>query len=220
MKGKKHSEETKKKLSDASSGISWEDRLGEVGAELLREKRKLRRGKPPYQITEEIKKKMSDAKKGEKSVWYGKKHTDETREKISWANSGKKAYWYNKTFSNEHKEKLRNARLNQVRTKFGGVFYNPTACKYFEELEKQNNWNGYYATKNDEVVIAGYSVDYYEPTQNIIIEYDEPHHYTSNGKLKKKDVERQKIIMSNTTAKFYRYNESTGELHEYSLNNL
>lgn len=220
MRGRKHSDSTKQKLSEKAMGVSWEDRLGKDGAKLLREKRKLRKGIAPYKITDETRKKMSDAKLGDKCVWKGKAHSIETRKKMSESNSGKNAVWYGKRFSEEHKQKLREAKLKQVRTKYGGVFFNPSACEYFKNLEKENGWDGYYATKNDEAIIAGYSVDYYEPTQNVIIEYDEPHHYTLSGELKARDRERQKIIMLNSSAKFYRYNEVTGELNEYSYNHL
>lgn len=216
MRGRKHSEFTRQKISEKAKGITWESRLGEDGAESLREKRKLRHGVKPYEMTDEIKEKMSAAKKGKP----GHKHTISTRKKISSANKGKNSYWFNKEFSESHKEKLRLSKLKQVRTKYGGVFYNPRACEYFKKLEEENGWDGYYATKNDEMTIAGYSVDYYEPTQNIIIEYDESHHYTLAGKLKQRDVRRQKLIMSKSSAKFYRYNEVTGELNEYSRDNL
>jgi hypothetical protein len=218
--GRHHSDETKQKLSDINSGKTWEEVHGIDGALRMREQRKLRRGITPYVMSDEIKKKMSDAKLGEKSAWFGKKHSPETKEKISKANSGKNCFWYGKTFTEEHKEKLRLARINQVRTKYGGVYYNTRACDYFKALEKENGWNGYYASKNDEFIIAGYSVDYYEPNENIIIEYDEPHHYTPRGKLKKRDILRQEIIMKRSDAKFYRYNEITGELNEYRRNTV
>lgn len=49
------------------------------------------------------KKKMSEAKKGEKNNFYGKTHTEETRMKMSTARKGKQ-------FSEEHKNKIGEAK--------------------------------------------------------------------------------------------------------------
>ena len=40
-------------------------------------------------FTEEVRRRMSEAQKGEKSVWFGKTHTEETKRKISESNKGK-----------------------------------------------------------------------------------------------------------------------------------
>jgi hypothetical protein len=40
-------------------------------------------------VTDEMKKYLSEINKGEKSVWYGKKHSQETKDKISIGNKGK-----------------------------------------------------------------------------------------------------------------------------------
>ena len=170
LQGKKHSIDTKEKIGLSRKGKSWEELMGKTVAKKLRKLRKLRTGIKPYEMTDEVRQKMSEAKLGEKSVWFGKKHSIETRNKMSKSHKGKNAVWYGKKFSEEHKEKLREAKLKQVRDKFGGVYYNPRACTYFDELEKKKNWNGFYATKNHEYQIAGYSVDYYEPTLNLVIE--------------------------------------------------
>lgn len=57
-----HSEETKKKMSEARKGIL---------------------------LSEETKKKMSKAQRGEKNYMYGKHHSDKTRKKMSEAQKGK-----------------------------------------------------------------------------------------------------------------------------------
>ena len=64
--GRKHSEEAKKKISDA------------------------KRGKKLGPKSEETKRKLSDAKKGEKNPNYGLKRSEETKKKISDAQKGKK----------------------------------------------------------------------------------------------------------------------------------
>lgn len=77
--GRKLSEETKRKLSEAVSGE-----------------------KHPFfgkHRSEETKRKMSEARKGEKNHMYGKHLSDETKRKLSEANKGKR-------LSEEHREKL------------------------------------------------------------------------------------------------------------------
>ena len=63
MLGKRHSDETKQKISVAN------------------------KGKHP---SEEARKKMSDARKGENNGMYGKHHSEETKKKLSEARKGKK----------------------------------------------------------------------------------------------------------------------------------
>lgn len=54
-------------------------------------------------LPEETKRKISDAKKGEKNYWYGKQHSEETRNKMSKARKGKK-------FSDDHRKNLSKSR--------------------------------------------------------------------------------------------------------------
>ena len=50
------------------------------------------------------KKHMSEGKKGEKSVWYGKHHTEESKKKISESRKGEKHHFYGKHHTEEHKK--------------------------------------------------------------------------------------------------------------------
>lgn len=83
-RGLKHSEETKKKMSEAKIG-----------------KKK----------SEETKRRMSEAQKG-KQYWLGKHHTDETKKRISEASKGNTSF-LGKHHSNETKEKLRQINLGK-----------------------------------------------------------------------------------------------------------
>lgn len=86
MLGKHHSEESKKKMSNAKKG-----------------KPSHNKGKP---MSEETKKKLSESKKGlqsgEKNPMFGKHHSDETKQKISKIHKGKH-------ISEEQKKKLSSA---------------------------------------------------------------------------------------------------------------
>ena len=54
--------------------------------------------------------------------------------------------------------------------------------------------------------------------RNIVVEYDESHHYDIYGRLKDKDVKRMNDIIGQSHCRFYRYNESTKEFYESTEN--
>lgn len=139
----------------------------------------------------------------------GKIFSQETRKKISMSRIGKKA-------SLETKRKFKELFLKR-KMKYGKIFfpsYNETACLYFEWLNKWMGWNGQFATNGGEFQIGNYFVDYYEPSLNIVIEYDENHHF-KNGKLKEKDIFRMEYIKKILQCKFFRYTESNNLIREY-----
>ena len=90
MYGKKHSEESRKKISEALKGENH----------------------PMYGKThsEETKKKMSEAQKGENNPMYGKTHSEEARKKISESQKGENNSMYGKTHSEEARKKMSEAR--------------------------------------------------------------------------------------------------------------
>ena len=96
MLGKHHSEESKKKMSNAKKG-----------------KPSHNKGKP---MSEETKKKLSEAKKGllsgEKNPMFGKHHSEETKQKIGGVHKGKPAHNKGKPMSEKQKKKLREANTN------------------------------------------------------------------------------------------------------------
>jgi very-short-patch-repair endonuclease len=123
-----------------------------------------------------------------------------TGEKISKSLKGKPK-------SNEHKFKLRCAKIRDLQSRFGeklGPNYNSTACKLFENINKQFGFKGKHAENGGEVMIAGYWLDFYEPNINLVIEYDEISH-----KYKiEKDIKRQNEIISELDCKFIRISET------------
>jgi hypothetical protein len=144
----------------------------------------------------------------------GRLHTEETKQKISknhakyW--TGTDGYWKNKTRSNETRKKLRLIFASKLQTRVTGSFkYNPKAVQLFEQIEREFNFNGIYATKNNlgefYVKDLGYWVDYYEPELNLVIEYDEKHHERYKQKIK--DNQRQVEIMELLKCKFIRIKE-------------
>ena len=117
----------------------------------------------------------------------GKKHSEETKQKISKANAGRKMTRKqiqksveNKSYvvSEKTKELLRIRKIEYMEKNGTLVWpnFNELACEYFDWLNKYNNWNGHHAKNGGEKRIGKYWVDYYEPNQNIIIEWDEDKH--------------------------------------------
>lgn len=93
--------------------------------------------------------------------------------------------------------------------------YNPRACNYFEELNKHHNWNLQHAMNGGEVKCLQYWLDAYDKDKNIVVEYDEPIHYRYS-KLRDKDIYRMNEIIQTLKCRFFRYNEKTKVLTEYT----
>lgn len=83
--GKKHSEETKKKMSFAQ--LKRKEKFGYINS-------------PETRI------KISESKKGEKNYWYGKKHSEKTKKKMSKFQKGKNTWSKGIKWSEERKIKL------------------------------------------------------------------------------------------------------------------
>ena len=160
-------------------------------------------------------------KTGKLNPFFGKKHKKETilllKEKCSGVNAGN----YGKIFSDEHKNKIRLSHIK--RAKRVGKFYKPNfnekSCQYFDKMEKEKGWNGFYATKNGECFIEdlGYWLDYFEPNKNIVVEWDESRHYNSLGELNDVDKFRMDKIIKHLNCQFFRYSEIDNTLKEYKL---
>ena len=131
--------------------------------------------------------------KEEKSPSYKRVHTDEEKERMR------------KPRSEEFKRKMRISTLKRIIRDGGGANYNRSACTFFERLNKEMKWKGVHAQNKGEYRIEelGYVVDYYEPTLNLVIEWDEEFHYLGD-KLRQKDLERQDRIIQSLKCSFIR----------------
>lgn len=134
QKGRKHSEETKKKISDSNKGKIFTEKTkqklseshnGQVAwnkgkrlPEEIRKRMGRKKGCVPWNkgkhgiYSDECIKKMRNSAKlrcGDKSSFYGKKHSEETKRKISNANKGRIAWNKGKSgfvISDETKRKM------------------------------------------------------------------------------------------------------------------
>lgn len=107
LKGYKHSDETRKLISEKIKQIFKER------PEIYYDSYEKQKGK---KFSEESRKKISLAVTGEKNGFYGKKHSEEIIEKIRQKITGNK-YWLGKKHKKETKDKLREARAKQVMPK-------------------------------------------------------------------------------------------------------
>jgi len=134
---------------------------------------------------------------------------------------GKNNPFYGKKHSIENIRKARMRIIERVRSH--GRVYNLKGCKVFDEINKTFGWNGVHGTSGGEFVVhpLGYVVDYYEPTLNIVIEYDEPYH--NRLKQKPKDAARQKEITNHLKCRFFRIKEGQNwkdVLNDFSHNTI
>jgi hypothetical protein len=171
--GKRFSEEHKRKMSESSKG-----------------KPSSFRG---LHISDDHKLKISKRMMGNKHT-LGHKHTEETKRKMRLAHLGEFC-------SEEKKNKIRLARIKSLELNYGQIWpnYNPRACEYFREFDIVNGTKGQYAMYGGgeyQVKELGYFVDYFNADLNLIMEYDEPHHYDDQGNLREKDVKRQREIQA------------------------
>lgn len=158
----------------------------------------------------DVRKKISISGKGKHF------HSKEVKEKISRGNSGK-------VTSETTRQKQREAVLRKIQL-YGthARNYNPSACKFIDEIGQKMNCCFQHALNGGEFVINGYSVDGYDKSKNVIIEYDEnrANHFDMNGDLKSKDIERMINIINSLHCKFFRYNAKTKEIAEYNQDGI
>jgi len=218
------SEEHKRKISKTLTGRKIPKEVVEKG--VLTRKKLL--DNPEYR------KKLSILRSGKNNGMYGKHHNLETRKKSSDIIKKAMAFpeikeKMKKTFSSEEYQKnksiamknrirsdehCRNLRLAHIerikKIKCNGKdlspIFNLTACKIIEEYGKNNGYNFQHAMNGGEYYIKelGYWVDGYDKEKNVVLEVDEKHHFDFNGKLKQKDVRRQREIENYLKCQFIR----------------
>ena len=159
-----------------------------------------------------------DSKIVYKGLW--KKRNADKYGKVCQHCVGDLAVTFRKPLSVNTKLKMRLRKIEKLQSVWGnGVHpnYSPLSCEYFDWLNKWNGWNGRYATNGGEYFIKdlGYWVDYYEPKENVIVEWDEPRHYDRYGNLRQKDIVRMNEIKGLLRCTFFRYNGKTKELKKY-----
>ena len=122
MSGFRHSEETRKKISETNKGKTpWN------------------KGKTH---SLESRKKMSESKKGENNPMYGKKHSEESRKKISEALKGENHPMYGKTLPEKTRKKMGESKKGENNPMYGKT-HSEEARKKISEAQ---NTTGFYLT--------------------------------------------------------------------------
>jgi very-short-patch-repair endonuclease len=219
---KKHSDETKKKISDLVKEKMSSEELRKSISE--RQKEYYKTHDNPFKG-----KKHSDKTKNTLSEIAKKRMQDESVRKLlsekskEWHKDNKNPF-KGQRHSSESRRKQRISAINriQIRKYNGNVItpnYNLKEAEYFERIEKEMNLNGVYVGKTGtqyQIKHLGYFPDFYDSETNIVIEYDEKHHYIDvyNNVLREKDIRRQNEIIRELGCRMYRYNETIDMLYE------
>lgn len=84
--------------------------------------------------------------------------------------------------------------------------YNVKSIPLIEEYGERHGYNFQHAENGGEFYIKelGYFLDAYDQEKNVVLEIDEKHHFDQNGKLRKKDLIRQKEIIDFLGCEFKR----------------
>lgn len=166
-----------------------------------------------HSIALKNKPKSKEHKKNLSLANIGKKVSIKTKKKLRMLKLGKTSGMKNKKHSNETRRNMRISHLKRVRENILNGFqltpwYNKNACKIMEKLNEKYNFNFVHAMNGGEIHLKdlGYFLDGYDNKNNITLEYYEKHHYDKNGKLKKKELNREKEIIKHLNCKLIRIN--------------
>jgi len=137
--GYKHSDESRKKMSDVKIGLQAGDKNPFFGKNHSAETRKrlseanLGENHPFFgqKHSDETLRKMSEANK---RIMLGKNHSDETLRKMSEAQKGENNSMFGKNHSAETRKRMSDAKLGQARPEGSGI-----PCQKIEVFDNKNN---------------------------------------------------------------------------------
>jgi len=171
---------------------------------------------------------------GKDNQFYGKKHTDETKKAHSTFMTGKYVGKDNAFFGKKHSDETKKILSDTLKGRFltdkqrtkirvgiqryreeNGLVgfvpnFNPDSIHILEQIAKELGITDLQHAENGgefHIKELGYWVDGYSKEKNIVIEYDEKRHFTSEGKLKERDVIRQTEIENYLGCTFIRITE-------------
>ena len=130
--------------------------------------------------------------------------SDEWRKNISIAHKTSRI-WKASMNTPEYKQKHREKMLRLIGENKIKVPFNKKSCDFFNLLNSKLNFDGSHGLNRGEAQISGYFPDFYDPTKNIIIEWDEPYH--EKTKIKQNDLTRQNYLFNKLKCQFYRIKE-------------
>ena len=116
--------------------------------------------------------------------------------------------------TDETKQKVRESTLKYLERTAGGIRYNPKACEFFDKLNAERGWRLVHALNGGEQRVGRYSLDAYDSTLNIVVEYDERKHHYHFGERSESDIKREQIIKDKLGCTFYRYDALLDTMYE------
>jgi hypothetical protein len=129
----------------------------------------------------------------------------------------KSKVWVDSMNTPEYKEIHRQKMIRLIKEgRYGRVGYNLNACKAFDFINEQLCWSGQHAKNGGEKSVNVFILDYYYPTLNIAIEWDEKHH--KKAQHKRKDWFKQKIVTETIGCEFYRIDDVTKTVRKVDKN--
>jgi group I intron endonuclease len=91
---------------------------GTVGLKMSEEaKKKISEAKRRENLSAEQRKKLSESKIGEKNPFYHRTHSEDSRKRISEKKRGENHHFFGKKFTDEHRKKLSEARQRYLKNK-------------------------------------------------------------------------------------------------------
>jgi group I intron endonuclease len=111
-KGTKRTEETKRKMSESAKKWRAENPTSDETRQRMRESSKIRWSRPDA-YSEATRRKQSEAHKGREAWNKGTPCSEETKKKISEANKGREGHWKGKKHSEETKRKMGESRSGE-----------------------------------------------------------------------------------------------------------
>lgn len=119
-----------------------------------------------------------------------------------------------KKMTETHKSKIRKATISYLESVSGQLVprYNSNSIPIIEQKARELGITDLqHAENGGEYCVRelGYWVDGYSKEQNVVIEYDERHHFDENGNLRERDVIRQNEIQQLLGCEFIRIKEGS-----------
>jgi very-short-patch-repair endonuclease len=202
MFGKSHSDEAKKSIAENT-------RRAQTGRPKSEEwKRKARERMLGYKHPKHVIDKLRKPKTEEHKAKLRGPKTEEHKEKLRGPRPKIKGAGNPMFGKIRHDFRLRVLEAYESTGKKPTAFYNPVACDAIDRLSEEMGCKFQHALNGGEHHIKqlGYWVDGYDPINNIVVEYDEPHHQTE--RQQKKDLVRQEEIIKHLNCKFIRLIEN------------
>jgi len=230
-KGQKHSAETRERISSKTKEIMTPEHrerlsVAQKGKKLSTEHRDKISSAVKDSWTPERRKNRSVAYLGSNHPRFGKNHSKKSIARMSAAKKGKKHSAVSRSKMSESHKGIKHTEETKRKMSIASkqritesdticLNYNKTACRIFDVINKRLNVNGLHALNGGEKVVDGrYAVDYYCEDLKLIIEWDEPHHFTEKQRINDEFRHKQILMSLPKDWMILRWNEKADDWRE------